>query len=54
MTSIICTVSPNKEHVSMTLSTLEFAKRAKSIKNKVKINEIIDDYDTIKQLQSVS
>lgn len=53
MTSIICTISPNKEHIPMTLSTLDFAKRAKNIKNNAKINEVIDDYDTIKKLQSV-
>ena len=53
MTSIICTISPHKEHLQMSISTLEFARRAKDIKNKAKVNEVVKDYDAIKKLQSV-
>ena len=37
----------------MSISTLEFARRAKDIKNKAKVNEVVKDYDAIKKLQSV-
>jgi hypothetical protein len=50
MTSIICTISPNQHHLPLSLSTLEFAKRAKNIKNKAKVNELIDDHDIVQNV----
>ncbi|CAI2385454.1 unnamed protein product [Moneuplotes crassus] len=47
MTSVICTVSPNLPHLPLTVSTLEFAKRAKNIKVKARANEVIDDHDIV-------
>ncbi|CAI2383927.1 unnamed protein product [Moneuplotes crassus] len=47
MTSVICTVSPNFDHLPLTISTLEFAKRAKNIKVKARANEVIDDHDIV-------
>eukprot|EP00347_Sterkiella_histriomuscorum_P017345 403349742 len=48
LTSIICTISPNQEHVSQSFSTLRFATRAKNVENKAKINEVIDDHEMLK------
>ena len=53
MTSLICTISPHKDHLSLTTQTLEFARRAKNIKNSPKMNEIIDDHDIIQKCQKV-
>ena len=38
-TLMIANVSPSSAHLHETISTLEFAKRAKMIKNQVSINE---------------
>lgn len=54
MTSIICTISPHKDHMNLSLQTLEFAKRAKNIKNKAKVNEIIGNNDLIMKYQRVN
>jgi len=40
---MICTVSPAAQNYYQTLSTLRFASRAKIIKNKAVLNELIDD-----------
>ena len=53
LTSIIWTVSPNLKHLSLTVSTLEFAKRAKNIKNKAKVNELIDDHDIVQNVSFI-
>ncbi|EKX53682.1 hypothetical protein GUITHDRAFT_64226, partial [Guillardia theta CCMP2712] len=42
-TSIICTITPAAVHTEETLSTLKFATRAKTIKNTVTVNEVLDD-----------
>lgn len=42
-TSIICTVTNAAVHAEETLSTLKFATRAKTIKNKAEVNEVLDD-----------
>jgi kinesin family protein 3/17 len=47
LTSVICNLSPNSEHLSLTFSTLRFATRAKNIENKVHINEVIDDHELL-------
>jgi len=44
LTSIICTVSPNLDHVSQSLSTIRFAQRAKCIQTKAVANEVVDDF----------
>lgn len=54
MTSIICTISPHKDHLPLSLQTLEFAKRAKSIKNSAMVNEVVDNHDLIQKYQKVS
>ena len=41
-TGIIATVSPVLANFGETLSTLRFTARAKKIKNKVKVNEVMD------------
>eukprot|EP00026_Physarum_polycephalum_P000195 Phypoly_transcript_00195.p1 GENE.Phypoly_transcript_00195~~Phypoly_transcript_00195.p1 ORF type:complete len:2011 (-),score=530.90 Phypoly_transcript_00195:36-5696(-) len=42
-TAIICTVTPAAVHQEETLSTIKFATRAKNIKNKPVINEVVDE-----------
>lgn len=44
LTSIICTISPNVDHVNLSFSTLRFATRAKAVENKARVNEVIDDH----------
>jgi centromeric protein E len=44
LTSLICTLSPNVEHMNLSFSTLRFATRAKNVENKARINEVIDDH----------
>lgn len=44
LTSIICTISPNADHVNLSFSTLRFATRAKAVENKARVNEVIDDH----------
>ena len=51
MTALICTISPHKDRLPLTVQTLEFAKRAKNIKNTPKVNEIIDDHHIIKKCE---
>ncbi|CAG9335929.1 unnamed protein product [Blepharisma stoltei] len=43
LTAIICTIAPEINNVQLSISTLRFATRAKSIKNQPIINEVIDD-----------
>ena len=52
MTSIIWTVSPHIDHLSLSISTLEFARRAKNIHNKAKLNEMIDDHNIVQSVIS--
>ncbi|KAI8125882.1 hypothetical protein FF38_07584 [Lucilia cuprina] len=49
LTAIICTIKPNA--VEETHSTLNFALRAKAIKNKPQVNEIISDATMMKRLE---
>lgn len=44
LTAIICTMSPNLDHVALSHSTLRFATRAKTVKVKASQNELVDDY----------
>lgn len=50
MTSVIWTISPNVNHLSLSISTLEFAKRAKNIKNTARVNELVDDHDIVQNV----
>lgn len=47
-TAIICAITPAVEFVEESISTLKFASRAKTIKNKARINEIISDKEQIR------
>ncbi|KAJ3291089.1 hypothetical protein HK104_006336 [Borealophlyctis nickersoniae] len=47
-TAIICTVTPARMHVDVTMSTLKFASRAKTITNKPEVNEVISDEAMLK------
>jgi len=44
LTSLICTLSPNLDHLNLSFSTLRFATRAKSVSNLARMNEVIDDH----------
>lgn len=48
-TAIICALTPSNTFIEESISTLKFASRAKTIKNKAHINEIISDEDQIKR-----
>ncbi|KAI9350200.1 P-loop containing nucleoside triphosphate hydrolase protein [Obelidium mucronatum] len=50
-TLIICTVTPSSGFIDETISTLKFASRAKSIRNRPTVNEIIPDNVLIKQYE---
>ncbi len=43
LTAIICTITPSFIHQEESLSTLKFASRAKTIKNKPTVNEVLDN-----------
>jgi len=47
LTAIICTTSPNQEHIGLTLSTLRFASRAKAIATQASSNEVVDDHELL-------
>lgn len=44
LTAVICTVSPNFEHVNLTLSTLRFGQRAKAVETVASTNEVVEDH----------
>lgn len=48
-TAIICTITPASTHIEETLSTLKFASRAKTIKNKPEINEVVSEEALLKR-----
>eukprot|EP01119_Soliformovum_irregulare_P022479 TRINITY_DN7698_c0_g1_i1.p1 TRINITY_DN7698_c0_g1~~TRINITY_DN7698_c0_g1_i1.p1 ORF type:complete len:746 (-),score=188.75 TRINITY_DN7698_c0_g1_i1:135-2372(-) len=50
--AIICTISPSPINFEETNSTLKFASRAKKIKAKAKVNEVVDDKALLKQYQN--
>jgi alpha-tubulin suppressor-like RCC1 family protein len=52
LTAIICTIAPAAANISLSLSTLRFASRAKSIVNKPIINEILDDTELLESLKA--
>ena len=49
LTTIICTASPATENYNQTLSTLRFAIRAKTVKNKATVNEYQDEKISIEE-----
>ena len=49
LTSIICHVSPNKEHLEASLATLRFAILAKRIKLHALQNEIVGGFEHINE-----
>lgn len=49
--AVLCCVTPSKLYVEETRSTLKFAARAKLIKTKPTVNEVMDDSALIKKLQ---
>lgn len=44
LTAVICTASPNYDHINLSLSTLRFASRAKAVQTKAAANEVVDDH----------
>lgn len=48
-TAIICALTPSTAFIEESISTLKFASRAKTIRNKAHINEIISDEVLIKR-----
>jgi len=50
LTAIICTISPAAINYYQSLSTLRFALRAKTVKNKPTINEIVDESEIKAQM----
>ena len=48
-TAIICTVTPASAFAEESLSTLKFASRAKSIRNKAVVNEVVSDDALLKR-----
>lgn len=49
MTTIICTISPASQNYNQTLSTLRFATRAKTVKNKAVLNEYQDEKNVLEE-----
>lgn len=48
-TAIICTITPAPAFREESISTLKFANRAKQIKNKPKVNEVMDQASMLKR-----
>ena len=49
--SVICCATPDAAYLEETRSTLQFAARAKMVKTRAKVNEVLDDRAVIKKLQ---
>lgn len=50
--AVLCCITPSKNYVEETRSTLKFASRAKLVTTKPQLNEVLDDTAMIKKLQS--
>ncbi|SPQ96372.1 unnamed protein product (mitochondrion) [Plasmodiophora brassicae] len=50
-TLIICAVTPASNNFDETISTINFATRAKAVQNSVKKNEVVDEQTLIRRLQ---
>jgi hypothetical protein len=49
--AVICCATPSELYLEETRSTLQFASRAKLVKTKPQVNEVLDDSSLIKRLQ---
>jgi hypothetical protein len=49
--AVICCATPSELHLEQTRSTLLFASRAKDVKTRAQVNEVLDDTSLIKRLQ---
>lgn len=49
--AVICCATPSELYLEETRSTLQFATRAKLVKTRAKVNEVLDDRALIKKLQ---
>ena len=49
--AVICCATPSELYLEETRSTLQFASRAKLVKTKPQVNEVLDDSLLIKRLQ---
>ncbi|KAL0224051.1 hypothetical protein P9112_003441 [Eukaryota sp. TZLM1-RC] len=52
LTVMICCINPHVKHFEVTKSTLDFAMRAKSVQNRAKINEVLDDRALLKRYEN--
>jgi hypothetical protein len=50
--AVICCATPSELYLEETRSTLQFAARAKMVKTRAKVNEVLDDRAVIKKLQA--
>ena len=49
--AVICCATPSELYLEETRSTLQFASRAKLVKTRAQINEVMDERSMIKKLQ---
>lgn len=49
--AVICCATPSELYLEETRSTLQFASRAKLVKTRAQVNEVMDDRAIIKKLQ---
>ena len=49
--AVICCATPSELYLEETRSTLGFASRAKLVKTRAQVNEVLDDRSLIKRLQ---
>ncbi|KAL0239552.1 hypothetical protein GEMRC1_009660 [Eukaryota sp. GEM-RC1] len=50
-TAVICCINAAYHHFEVSRTTLEFATRAKNVKNKAKVNEVLDDRALLKKYE---
>ncbi|KAL0239691.1 hypothetical protein GEMRC1_009799 [Eukaryota sp. GEM-RC1] len=51
LTAMICCINAAYHHFEVSKTTLEFATRAKNVKNKAKVNEVLDDRALLKKYE---
>ncbi|PWV16589.1 putative kinesin [Trypanosoma cruzi] len=52
LTAVFCCITPAVQHVDESRSTLQFAARAKAIKNKVSVNEVADSKTKLRMMEA--
>ncbi|RNF26430.1 putative kinesin [Trypanosoma conorhini] len=52
LTAVFCCITPAVQHVDESRSTLQFAARAKAIKNKVSVNEVADAKTRLRMMEA--